>query len=45
LARRSSSRVPEGVASDDRFNAAFGRATTFVDPRRAMLGVRLHLGR
>jgi hypothetical protein len=35
----------EGLASDNLFSATFGQATTFVDPRRAMLGVRLNLGR
>jgi hypothetical protein len=41
----------EGLASDTRFtsdnrlNSTYGQATTFVDPRRVMLGVRLNLGR
>jgi hypothetical protein len=36
----------ESIASDNRFStAAFGVASTFVDPRRAMLGVRVSLGR
>ena len=35
----------ESIASDDVVNTAFAQASTFVDPRRAMLGVRLNLGR
>ena len=35
----------ESIASDDRFSAAFGVPSTFVDPRRAMLGIRVSLGR
>jgi hypothetical protein len=35
----------EAVASDNLFSATFGRPTQFMDPRRAMLGVRLNLGR
>ena len=35
----------EGIASDNRFSPNFGRPTVFMDPRRAMLGVRLQLGR
>jgi hypothetical protein len=35
----------EGIAADNLFSANFGRPTTFVDPRRAMIGVRLTLGR
>jgi hypothetical protein len=34
----------EAVASDNLFSATFGRPTQFIDPRRAMLGVRLNLG-
>jgi hypothetical protein len=35
----------EGLASDNLFSATFGQPTSFMDPRRAMLGVRLDLGR
>ena len=35
----------EGLATDNLFSPNFGQPTVFVDPRRAMLGVRLHLGR
>src|SRR3954462_10486584 len=35
----------EGVATDNLFSASFGQPTVFVDPRRAMLGARLNLGR
>jgi hypothetical protein len=35
----------EGIATDNLFSANFGQPTVFVDPRRAMLGVRLNLGR
>jgi hypothetical protein len=35
----------EAVASDNLFSVTFGRPTQFIDPRRAMLGVRLNLGR
>jgi hypothetical protein len=35
----------EALASDNRFAATFGRASQFMDPRRAMIGVRLNLGR
>jgi hypothetical protein len=35
----------EGLASDDLFAAGFGRPTLFVDPRRAMFGARVNLGR
>ena len=35
----------EGIATDNLFSANFGRPTLFVDPRRAMLGARLNLGR
>jgi hypothetical protein len=30
---------------DDLFSANFGRPTVFVDPRRAMVSVRVNLGR
>jgi hypothetical protein len=35
----------EGLATDNLFSPAFGQPTTFVDPRRAMVGVRLNVGR
>jgi len=35
----------ESIASEDRFSTAFGVPSTFVDPRRAMLGIRVGLGR
>jgi hypothetical protein len=35
----------EGVATDNLFSPNFGRPTIFMDPRRAMMSVRLNLGR
>jgi hypothetical protein len=35
----------EALVSDNRFAATFGTPRLFIDPRRAMLGVRLNLGR
>jgi hypothetical protein len=35
----------EGLASDNLFSPTFGWPTVFVDPRRAMLGVRFNFGR
>jgi hypothetical protein len=35
----------EAIATDSLFNSNFGRSTLFVDPRRAMISVRLNLGR
>ena len=35
----------EALATDNLFSPNFGQPTVFVDPRRAMLGVRLNLGR
>jgi hypothetical protein len=35
----------EELANDDLFSPNFGRPTVFMDPRRAMFGVKLHLGR
>jgi TonB-dependent receptor-like protein/carboxypeptidase family protein len=35
----------EGLAADNFYSPNFGRATAFVDPRRAMISVRLNLGR
>src|SRR4029453_12559621 len=34
----------EELASDNLFSAPFGRPTIFMDPRRAMFGVKLYLG-
>jgi hypothetical protein len=34
----------EGIATDNLFSSNFGRPTTFVDPRRAMVAVKLTLG-
>ena len=35
----------EGLATDNLFSPTFGLTTVFMDPRRAMVGVRLNLGR
>lgn len=35
----------EGLATDNVFSANVGRGVAFVDPRRAMIGLRLNLGR
>ena len=35
----------EGLATDNLFSPNFGQPTVFIDPRRAMIGVRLNLGR
>jgi hypothetical protein len=35
----------ESLATDNLFATNFGQPTVFVDPRRAMLSVRLNLGR
>jgi hypothetical protein len=35
----------EGLATDNLFSPNFGVPTVFMDPRRAMVGVRLNLGR
>jgi len=35
----------ESIVTDNLFSPNFGQPTTFVDPRRAMLGVRMNLGR
>ena len=35
----------EGLASENLFSTNFGQPTSFMDPRRAMVGVRLNLGR
>src|SRR4051812_10374816 len=38
-------RAEEGVATDNLFSSSFGQPSVFLDPRRAMLGMRLNLGR
>jgi hypothetical protein len=35
----------ESLASENLFTVNFGQPTSFMDPRRAMVGVRLNLGR
>ena len=35
----------EGLATENLFSTNFGQPTSFMDPRRAMVGVRLNLGR
>jgi hypothetical protein len=35
----------EGVATDNLFSASFGQPTVFLDPRRAMVSVRINVGR
>jgi hypothetical protein len=35
----------EGLATDNLFSPSFAQPTVFLDPRRAMVGVRLNLGR
>ena len=35
----------ESLATDNRFSPNFGRPSIFIDPRRAMIGLRLNLGR
>jgi hypothetical protein len=35
----------EDLATDNFFSPDFGQPTRFVDPRRAMVGLRLNLGR
>ena len=35
----------EGLATDNLFSPSFAQPTVFLDPRRAMLGARLNLGR
>jgi hypothetical protein len=34
----------EGLATDNLYVPNFGQFTNFMDPRRAMIGVRLNLG-
>jgi hypothetical protein len=38
-------KAEEGLADDNLFSQNFGRPSVFIDPRRAMLGVRFALGR
>jgi len=35
----------ESLGNDNLFSPTFGQPSAFVDPRRAMFGVRLNLGR
>ena len=35
----------EAIATDNLFGSTFGQPTVVMDPRRAMLGVRVNLGR
>jgi hypothetical protein len=35
----------EGLVTDNRYSSTFGQPNVFMNPRRAMLGVRLNLGR
>ena len=35
----------EGLVSENLFSSTFGLPATFVDPRRAMVGLRVNLGR
>ena len=35
----------EGLATDNLFSPNFGQPTVFMDPRRAMVSVRVNLGR
>jgi hypothetical protein len=39
------STAEEGLATDNLFSPNFGQPTVFMDPRRAMVGVKLNLGR
>jgi len=34
----------ESLAADDLFSPNFGQPSIFIDPRRAMVGLRLNLG-
>lgn len=38
-------RSPKLLMTETQINPAFGQPVSFVDPRRAMLGVRINLGR
>jgi hypothetical protein len=35
----------DGLVTDNLFSPTFGQPTVFMDPRRAMISVRLDLGR
>ena len=35
----------DGLVTDNLFSTNFGRPTSYMDPRRAMVGVRLNMGR
>jgi hypothetical protein len=35
----------EGIATDNLFSPNFGQPTVFLDPRRAMISLRVNLGR
>jgi hypothetical protein len=35
----------EAIATDNRFSTTYGTPTIYVDPRRAMVGVRVSFGR
>jgi hypothetical protein len=37
-------RAEEGLATDNVFSPNLGQPTVFIDPRRAMVSVRLNLG-
>lgn len=37
--------LPQGLATDNLFSPNFGQPIVFMDPRRAMVGVGLNLGR
>ena len=41
----SADSAEEGIATDNLFSPNFDQPIAFSDPRRAMLGVRLNLGR
>jgi hypothetical protein len=45
LADALNDHAEEALAADDLFRSNFARPTVFMDPRRAMLSVRLNLGR
>jgi TonB-dependent receptor-like protein/carboxypeptidase family protein len=38
-------RAEEGISTDNFFSPNFGQSAVFIDPRRAMLSIRLNLGR
>ena len=38
-------RAEEGLATDNYYSPNFGVPTVFIDPRRAMLGIRMNVGR